>query len=246
MARETPQQVDRVGMPVNYGRVVATMRLFNVTRAVVLILSAGLYLQGQNGPGKPAQPEAKGLPPRATAGDYQSQAQAGTVTIAAEFTGHSLGTLEGPLTSEDYVAVETALFGPAGTQLKIAASDFSLRVNGKKTGLPSQPYGLIVASLRDPEWAPPEAPSHKSKSSIGGGGQGQEDLNAPPQPVKIPLPVQRAMAQRVQRASLPEGDRNLPQAGLIFFQYRGKTENLRFLELVYDGPAGKAILKLQP
>jgi hypothetical protein len=58
--------------------------------------------------------------------------------------------------------------------------------------------------------------------------------------------VQRAMAQRVQRASLPEGDRPLPKAGLIFFQYRGKTQNLQSLELIYDGPAGKATLKLQP
>jgi hypothetical protein len=53
------------------------------------------------------------------------------------------------------------------------------------------------------------------------------------------------MAQRVQKASLPEGDRPLPQAGLIFFQYGGKTESIRSLELIYDGPAGKATLKLQ-
>ena len=168
------------------------------------------------------------------------------MTIAAEFTGHSLPTLEGPLTTEDYVSVETALFGPAGAQLKISAADFSLRVNGKKTPLASQPYGLIVTSLKDPEWVPPEPPAPKSKSSIGGGGQGQGDSNAPPAPVKIPIPVQRAMAQRVQRASLPEGGRALPQAGLIFFQYRGKAQNLQSVELLYDGPAGKATLKLHP
>lgn len=222
------------------------MRLFFAIRAVVLILSIGVCLRGQNTPSKDAQTETKGIPPRATPGDYQSQGQAGAMVIAAEFTGHSLPTLEGPLTTEDYVAVETALFGPAGAQLKISATDFSLRVNGKKTPLPSQQYGLIIPSLRDPEWVPPERPAPKSKSSIGAGGQGQEDSNAAPVPVKIPIPVQRAMAQRVQRASLPEGDRALPQAGLIFFQYRGKAQNLRSIELVYDGPAGKATLKLQP
>ncbi len=212
-------------------------------RTVVLVLSICLSLMGQNTPSKDAPTETKGIPPRAAPGDYQSQVQAGAVTIAAEFTGHSLPTLEGPLTTEDYVAVEAALFGPAGAQLTISATDFSLRVNGKKTPLPSQPYGLILTSLRDPEWIPPEAPAKKSKSSIGGGGQ--EDSNAPPAPVKIPLPLQRAMAQRVQKASIPEGDRPLPQAGLIFFQYRGRTDNLRSVELVYDGPAGKATLKLQ-
>ncbi len=215
-------------------------------RTAVLILSIGLCLEAQNTPGKDPHTETRGIPPRATPGDYQSQAQAGAVTIAAEFTGHSLPTLEGPLTNDDYVAVETALFGPAGAQLKISAADFSLRVNGKKAPLPTQPYGLIISSLKDPEWVPPESNKPKSKSSILGGGGGQGDLNASPAPVRIPLPLQRAMAQRVQRASLPEGERNLPQAGLLFFQYRGKTKNLQSLELIYDGPAGKATLKLQP
>src|SRR5207247_1860211 len=102
-------------------------------------LSTILCLAGQSTPGKDAQTETKGIPPRAAPGDYQSQVQAGTVTIAAEFTGHSLPTPGGPLTTEDYVAVETALFGPAGAQLKISAQDFSLRINGKKTPTPSQP-----------------------------------------------------------------------------------------------------------
>src|SRR5687768_14855364 len=120
------------------------MRLFQAARIVVPIFSMVLCLQGQSTTSKDARTEIKGIPPRATPGDYQSQAQAGTVTIAAEFTGHSVPTFEGPLTTEDYVAVETALFGPAGAQIKIAAADFSLRVNGKKTPLPSQPYALIV------------------------------------------------------------------------------------------------------
>jgi hypothetical protein len=222
------------------------MQLVYPIRTVVLLLSIGSFLQAQNTPGKDAQAEAKGMPPRATPGDYQSQARAGAVTIAAEFTGHSLPTLDGPLTTEDYVAVEMAMFGPAGTRLQISAADFSLRVKGKKAPLPSQPYGLLLTSLKDPEWVPPEPPAPKSKSSIGGGGQGQGDSNAPPPPVKIPIPVQRAMAQRVQRASLPEGVRTLPQAGLIFFQYRGKTASLQSIELIYDGPAGKTSLNLQP
>ncbi|MBK5291911.1 MAG: hypothetical protein JJE04_09580 [Acidobacteriia bacterium] len=216
-----------------------------VTRTVPFALLIALCLQGQSTPGQDARTETRGIPPRAAPGDYQFQAQAGTVTIAAEFTGHSLPTLEGPLTTEDYVAVEAALFGPAGAPIKISARDFSLRVNGKKTPLPSQPYGLILSSLKDPEWAPPEAPAPKSKSSIGSGGQGQGDGNLPPAPVKIPIPVQRAMAQRVQKASLPEGDRALPQAGLIFFQYRGNDKNLQSIELLYEGPAGKAALKLR-
>src|SRR4051812_39338074 len=111
------------------------MRLFQATRILVLILWMALALGGQSTPSTNAHTETKGIPPRAAPGDYQSHAQAGTLTIAAEFTGHALPTLEGPLTTDDYVAVETALFGAAGTQIKISADDFSLRVNGKKTPL---------------------------------------------------------------------------------------------------------------
>jgi hypothetical protein len=64
--------------------------------------------------------------------------------------------------------------------------------------------------------------------------------------VKVPIEVQRAMAKSVQKAVLPEGDRALPQAGLIFFQYRGKTKDIHSIELLYAGTAGKATLALQP
>ena len=225
-----------------YASFLAEMQLSSGLRIGVL-LAAGLYLYGQGTPAKDAQAEAKGIPPRAAPTDYQARAQAGTVTIAAEFTGHAIPTAQGPLSSEDYVAVETALFGPPEARVKLSFEDFSLRINGKKTSLPSQPYGLVVGSVKDPEWEPP-ASAAKSKTSIGGGGKG--DDNAPPAPVKVPIELRRAMTQRVQKAALPEGDRTLPQAGLIFFQYRGKEQGIHSLELIYAGPAGKATLNLHP
>lgn len=225
------------------------MRLSYGLKIGVSIATLCLWAQAQDAPTKDAPAkQAQGTPPRATPAEYQAQAQAGTVTVAAEFKGHSVPTAQGsPLSTEDFVVVEVGLFGPPEARVKLSANDFSLRVNGKKTALPTQPAGLVVGSLKDPEWEPPAAPS-KSKTSIGGGGRGgdQSDPNAPPAPVKIPIEVQRAMAQRVQRASLLEGDRALPQAGLIFFQYRGKTQGIHSLELLYSGPAGKATLTLQP
>ncbi len=53
------------------------------------------------------------------------------------------------------------------------------------------------------------------------------------------------MAKNVQKAVMPEGDRALPQAGLIFFQYRGKEKGINSMELIYSGPAGKVTLNLQ-
>jgi hypothetical protein len=143
------------------------------------------------------------------------------------------------------VVVETGLFGSPDARLRISADDFSLRINGKKTALSSRPYGMVLSSVKDPEWEPPEKAASKSKTSLDTGG-GQGGSQEPPAPVKIPIEVQRAMAQRVQKATLPEGDRTLPQAGLIFFPYHGGAKGIHSVELIYDGPAGKVTLALQP
>jgi hypothetical protein len=214
------------------------MRLSPALRIGILITAVCLCVQGQN-------IDPKGMPPRATAADYEAHAQVGALTVAAEFRGHSVPTLEGTLSTEDYVVIETGLFGSPEARIKLSSGDFSLRINGKKSPLPSQPYGLVVGSVKDPEWEPPVPAAPKSKTSLGGGGKG-EQTDAPPAPVQIPIPVQRAMAQHVQRVSLPEGDRALPQAGLIFFQYRGKAQSIHSIELLYSGPAGKATLMLHP
>lgn len=225
------------------------MRLSFALRMSVFIAAVCLCAQGQSTQSKDAQVEGKGMPPRATAADYQVVAQAGTVTVAAEFTGHSIPTLQGALTTEDYVVVETALFGSPGARMTLSADDFSLRINGRKAPLPSQPYGLVVGSVKDPEWEPPPgAAGSKSKTKLnsGGGGGNSDPGDAPPAPVVIPIEVRRAAAQRVQRVVFPSGDRTLPQAGLLFFRYPGKTESIRSMELIYAGPAGKATLALRP
>jgi hypothetical protein len=105
---------------------------------------------------------------------------------------------------------------------------------------------VVFRSLKDPEWEPPSSSASKSKTGIKTGGGEEGDSNAPPAPVKIPIEVQRAMAQRVQRAAIPEGDRALPQAGLVFFPYRGKAQGIRSVELIYTGPAGETTLTLAP
>jgi hypothetical protein len=125
--------------------------------------------------------------------------------------------------------------------------DFSLRINGKKSPLPRQPFGMVVSNLRDPSWSPPEEADEKpkSKGGLSTGGGGAND-NSMPVVIHIPIALQRSMAQYVQKSSLREGERTFPEAGLIFFQYRGNTNKIHSLELVYAGSAGKATLDLQP
>jgi hypothetical protein len=225
--------------------------------AVLTVLLCG-YGLGQDAPGSLTQSSAtpgnaaraleasKGLPPRATPGDYQAHVQVGKITIAAEFAGHSIPDPQSALSTEDYVVVEVGLFGPPETRLRLNYMDFSLRINGKKALLPAQGYELVFKSLKDPEYVPPDAPAAESKSKGGltTGGNGQQgDTGGLPPIVHIPIAVSRGWEQRVQRASLPEGERALPAAGLIFFDHRGKSNSL---ELIYNGPAGKATLALQP
>ena len=187
---------------------------------------------------------SKGMPPRAAPSDYQAQGRAGTVTIGAEFMGHSVPTPEATFDSDDYVVVEVGFFGSSQSTLRLSTADFSLRVNGNKKILPNQPYELAFRSLKDPSWEPPKT-EEKSKSSFSANGGGNPG-DPPPVAPKMPLELRRVMEQRVQRAAMLEGERPLPQAGLLFFEYRGKTKNITSLDLIYNGAAGTATIPLHP
>jgi hypothetical protein len=192
--------------------------------------------------------ETRGMPARATPGDYQAHAAAGPVTIAAEFLQHSVPTPQGMLGTEDYVVVEAGIFGPPGTRSTVSPSDFTLRINERKSPLASEPYAVVFKSLKDPEWEPDVPVDKAGKTSIGssGMGGGKNGANDPPVVPKPPFKLQREWNLRMQKEAFPEGDRALPQAGLLFFKYGGKPSGIHALELIYNGPSGKASLALQP
>jgi hypothetical protein len=195
----------------------------------------------QETPGK----EYQSIPPRATPMDYQAHAKAGSVSIGAEYTGHSVAVPDALLSTEDYIVVEVGLFGAPGAHLTLSHEDFSIRINGKKPAQ-AQPFAAVFQSLKDPNWVPPGGSPNKSKSGGLSAGNGNADGEPPPSPPKVPVELKRIMAQRVQKAALSEGDRALPEAGLIFFQHGGKVQGIHSLELIYEGPAGKATMELQP
>jgi len=188
--------------------------------------------------------ESKGLPPRASPSDYQAQGKAGSLTIAAEFVGHSAPTPDAIYTTDDYVVVEIGLFGTA--PVNVSLGDFSLRINGVKKTIPAQPYEMAFKTMMDPAWEPPKQ-EEKSKTSIGGGGGGggAQDTGPPP-PVHMPLEIRRPMEQHVTRAAMLEGQFPLPRAGLVFFEYHGKAKGIRSVDLIYSGPAGNTVIPLHP
>jgi hypothetical protein len=182
--------------------------------------------------------------PRASANDYQARARAGSILIGAEFMRHAVPTPQSEFSTEDYVVVEVGLFGAPGEKAKLSTQDFSLRVNGKKA-VPGQAFGLVLSNLKDPEWQPPEAPKPKG-GGLSTGGEGGNSGDPPPAPPKMPLPLVHVMQLKVEKAALPEGDRALPEAGLLFFPYHGVGDKIKSVELIYSGSAGKATLTLQP
>jgi hypothetical protein len=215
-----------------------------LTLAVVLVMGS-LAITGQEparSAAKSTSADIKNLPPRAAPTDYQTVAKVGNMTLAADFAGHGVPTSDGVFSSEDYIVVEVAFFGPPGSHVNLSYKDFSLRISGKKVPSAAQPYEGAFGSLKDPEWTPPPTEA-KSKSSIGGGGGGSND--PPPAPPKMPMNLRLLMEQKVQKAAVQEGDRPLPTAGILFFSHGGKLSGIHSLELVYNGAAGKATLSLQ-
>lgn len=210
--------------------------------AVAGIFVAAVCLTGQQS--APVLEPNPGLPPRATPTDYQFQAKAGAITIAAEFDDHSVPTPEGPLSNEDFVVVEAGIYGPPGTKLRLSPTDFSIRINGKKPE-PAKSVELVLKRLKDPTWEPPELANAEPKSKGGiTDGNSKSDITQPTLPpiIHVPIELQRSWNKRAQKASLPEGERALPQAGLLYFEHSGKVKSA---ELLYEGPAGKAKLALQ-
>lgn len=231
------------------------MRLSRVFTTTVMGVALGFSGQGQNAASQnttqqPAQGiEAKGMPARSSPNDYQAHAQAGSLTIAADFDAHSVPRPEGPLSTENFVVVEAGLFGAPGTPLKMSVDNFSLRINGKKDILQSVPYGMVVSNLRDPSWESPEEIEAKKNKSSGSGlstGGNQNQQSNVPLIIHIPIEMQRSMAQYVQKSAFPEGERPLPEAGLLFFQFHAKEKAIHKVELIYAGPAGNATLDLTP
>jgi hypothetical protein len=219
------------------------MSVSRVLRSTLWVAAAYLWAQD-----KPAAPilnpaDVPRMHPRASANDYQAHARVGPVLLGAEFMRHAVPTPQGEFSTEEYVAVEIGVFGAAGEKARLSVGDFALRVNGKKA-VASVPYGMVMTNLKDPSWEPPEAvkPKESAISTNGGGGNGDP---APPPP-KMPMPLVHAMQIKVEKAALPEGDRTLPEAGLLFFPYRGQSDKIKSVELTYSGPAGKATLTLQP
>ncbi len=212
---------------------------------------------------------AQGLTPRASPSDYPAHAPLDNgFTLAAENLIHTLPTVSGALVANDYLVIEAAVFapvsGPAKQRIDLETGSFSLRIdmgkNGKMT-LRADSYGSVAASIKYSDWT--QRPAATASGGIGNAGAtigtqppvghfpGDPSVRQPrtsPVPGDNPAGIEKEapipIDERVQRASLPQGENVPPVAGLLFFPFRGKTKNIKSIELIYEGPAGQVALKL--
>jgi hypothetical protein len=201
---------------------------------------------------------AQGTEPKTAPSDYPVHVQMEAVTMAAEYLVHSLPTTKGTLVANDYLVVEAAFFGPLYSRLKMSPDNFLLRINGRGEPLTTDAPGMVAQSIKFPGMRP-----HLETTGSVSAGDGTvtvgprppasrfpgdgNDRTAPGQgPTVTEVNQENSVEYRVQAASLPEGEHSLPRSGLLYFFYRGKTKNIRSVELFYNGPMGKASLKLLP
>ncbi len=207
-----------------------------------------------------------GTEPRPDAASYPAQAKLETLSIGAEFLVRSFHAAGEMFFLPDYLVVEVALFPARGREMAVSAGNFSLRLNNKRTALLPQTPGMVAASLKYPDWT-------RRPTLIAGAGAGNAGvIVGRPEPVerfpgdtrpartRLPRPPSAPEAENpsgmepagrtrpeeaVAETALPEGDISGPVSGYLYFPHQGKPKSIRSVELLYEGPAGPARLRLR-
>jgi hypothetical protein len=205
-----------------------------------------------------------GTEPKAKPEEYPAHAKLAKLGIGAEYLVHSVAASSEMLFVPEYLVVEVALFPTGNEAYSISTGEFTLRVNGKKSVLFTQTPGMVAASLKYPDWGYRKGVEVGAGTDSGGvilgrptsverfpgdPRPGQQRLPNPPQ---APKPEDRSgiekqqpvtVDQVVTESALPEGPAAKPVSGYIYFAFKGKTKSIRTLELLYQGPAGEAVLR---
>lgn len=222
----------------------------SVPRLIVLLLS----LMAAN---------AGGLPARNSAAEYPAQGEARKAVIAAEYFGRSIMAPGVTIHTPKYLVVEVAVFPKLREVMNVSASHFRLRVNRSGRELGTHSAGAVAYSIRHPE-----TESRQYVRASGGVGPGEVAIGTPSPTERFPgdpqarrrVPVPTGIPERprheentpevqaktVEEQALVEEQFDRPVAGLLYFAWEGKTKNLKQIELVYEGPAGRVVFTLRP
>jgi hypothetical protein len=200
-----------------------------------------------------------GVDPKRDAAEYPAHAKMAGAAVGVEFLGRYLPGDRASLMTGNYLVVEVGFF-PAlrGKPVILSSGDFRLRLNGK-LDLVAQSPGLVAGALRNPQW-------ESERGVIAAGGVGpavvvmrpdRRQPRFPGDPETLPPPpgrdepkVEDANAEKdagdaAIRRALPETTVDRPAAGMLYFAWKDPIRKLKSIDLVYDGPAGKAVISLK-
>jgi len=201
-----------------------------------------------------------GTVPRSLPADYPVQAALPRATVAAEYGSRAISQPNDSYHLGDYLVVEVAVFPEKGSAIPISAGDFRLRLNQATRELSAQSPGLVAGAMRNPGWE-----QYRGVQASGGVGPGGVVIGGPPRVERFPgdpearrptqpkAPDQNAgkpsatqsAAEAVEKYALHDEEPGAARSGLIYFYWQGKVKDLKAIHLVYDGVAGKAVLKLR-
>lgn len=202
---------------------------------------------------------AQGTNAKASASEYAAHAEMKDASLGAENLGHSILTRRDAILVRDFLVVEVALY-PKDPRMRIHWEQFRLRVNGKKETLFPQPLGMVIASLKYPDWT--THPNLEAGAGIGDAGviigrptpvprfPGDNRGGSTPVPAQSPgNDVEKSQPEPVEdiihHLALPEGDDvHSPASGYLFFPFSSKLKSIKTLDLIYEGPLGSATLRL--
>jgi hypothetical protein len=201
-----------------------------------------------------------GTEPKSKASDYPKHMKLEALDIGAEYLarltpdGHFAG---------NYIVVEVALFPDRRKEIDVALSYFRLRVNGRELAQLAQSPQSVAFALKNPE-----AEGFRGPQASIGAGQGSVIVGGPartgrfpgdPQARRAPRPEPRDQDQQppdpatqplsdfeaAVRFALDEGRSTTARSGLVYFYWNENLKKIRSLELIYEGPAGKASLAIR-
>jgi hypothetical protein len=203
-----------------------------------------------------AAASAQGIANRPKASDYPVSATTEAVSIGAEYLVHSFSGKRSTYVARDHLVIEIGIF-PA-KELMVSSGHFTLKVNGKKQLLFSQPPQFVAAALKWDDWENRrqlETGVGIGDSTIGvgprwdprfPGDQRRRRLPSPPRapdttPSADTVEPQEKAEEVVVTAALTEGKTAYPIAGYLYFPFKGKPKSIKSLELIYSGPGGGSI-----
>jgi hypothetical protein len=182
--------------------------------------------------------------------------------IGAEYLVHSFnggGTLH---FAPNHLVVEVALYPKRGETLAVEQGQFALRLNGKKEQIGPEGPQFVAASLKYEDWQ--QRPNLTAGGSVGDVGvivgQPRREPRFPGDPTERRLPDPRPKDDTRERlgvepaqpawhwavhGALPDGPVRGPVAGHLFFPYKGKVAKLKSVELIWRGPEGERVVRLQ-